>query len=143
VITASLAHAAVCAAIHLDAFPPIDAWNAQAFAELLAGPGVHGLIDARGGLVLVRQVADEAEILTLATAPALRRQGVARQLLAAALDWARVQGARTVFLEVSEANVPARALYAAAGFVGCGRRPRYYTDGSDALVLRLSGGGSE
>ena len=142
-ITASLAHAAVCAAIHQDAFPPIDAWGTPAFADLLGSPGVHGLIDERGGLVLVRRVADEAEILTLATAPALRRQGVARRMLAAALAWAGDHGAQVVFLEVSERNTPARALYAAAGFIPCGRRPRYYTDGSDALVLRLSVGGSE
>jgi ribosomal-protein-alanine N-acetyltransferase len=143
VITASPAHAAACAAIHLDAFPPVDAWSTQAFAALLGSPGVLGLIDERGGLVLLRQVADEAEILTLATAPALRRQGVARQMLAAALGRAQDLGARTVFLEVAEGNAPARALYAAAGFVPCGRRARYYNDGSDALVLRISVGGSE
>jgi ribosomal-protein-alanine N-acetyltransferase len=41
-----------------------------------------------------------------------------------------------MFLEVSEANGAARALYAAAGFEEAGRRRRYYADGSDALVLR-------
>ena len=142
-ITAGPAHAAACATIHQAAFPAVDAWDTRAFAELLGSPGVHGLIDERGGLVLVRQVADEAEILTVATAPALRRRGIARQLLAGALDWLRDRGVRTVFLEVSERNASARALYAAAGFSPCGRRPRYYTDGSDALVLRLSVGGSE
>jgi ribosomal-protein-alanine N-acetyltransferase len=47
-----------------------------------------------------------------------------------------------MFLEVSERNAAARALYAAAGFAEVGRRRRYYADGADALVLRrdLTGG---
>ena len=45
--------------------------------------------------------------------------------------------AATMFLEVSEANAPARALYRRLGFAEVGRRPRYYDDGGDALVLRL------
>jgi ribosomal-protein-alanine N-acetyltransferase len=146
VITASPAHAAACAAIHAAAFPPGEAWSPSAFTELLTSPGVHGLIevgalDGRGGLVLVRRASDEGEILTLATMPEGRRRGVGRRLLAAALNWAAAGGATRVFLEVSDANVPARALYAAAGFTPCGRRPRYYFDGSDALVLQISLGG--
>jgi ribosomal-protein-alanine N-acetyltransferase len=91
--------------------------------------------------VLMRQAADEAEILTLATMEHARRQGIARRVLAAGLDWAEAAGAMRVFLEVSEGNAPARALYAAAGFTACGVRRRYYADGSDALVLQLTAGG--
>ncbi len=89
----------------------------------------------------MRLAADEAEILTLATMPQARRQGVGRALLDAALDWARAGGATRVFLEVSDANIPAQALYAAAGFTPCGRRSQYYPDGSDALVLQINLGG--
>jgi ribosomal-protein-alanine N-acetyltransferase len=143
VITAGPAHAVACAAIHEAAFPAGEAWSPAAFADLLASPGVHGLIDpgacdGGGGLILVRRAADEAEILTLATMPEARRQGIGRRMLAAALTWAKEAGARRVFLEVSDANAPARALYAAAGFTACGRRRRYYADGSDALVLQIS-----
>jgi ribosomal-protein-alanine N-acetyltransferase len=42
-----------------------------------------------------------------------------------------------VFLEVSVANIAARRLYFRSGFVEAGRRPHYYSDNSDALVLRL------
>ncbi len=45
-------------------------------------------------------------------------------------------GAVTMFLEVASTNTPARALYAAAGFVRVGRRAHYYAHGGDALVLR-------
>jgi ribosomal-protein-alanine N-acetyltransferase len=140
-IPATPVHAAACAAIHAAAFPPAEAWGGGAFAELLAAPGVHGLIDEAGGLVLMRQAADEAEILTLATMPEARRRGIGRLMLSAGLDWAAASGATRVFLEVSEANAPARALYEAAGFTACGRRRRYYPDGSDALVLQITCGG--
>jgi ribosomal-protein-alanine N-acetyltransferase len=57
-------------------------------------------------------------------------------LLAGAMAQAASLGATAMFLEVSERNEAARALYAAAGFVPAGRRRRYYADGTDALVLR-------
>ena len=47
-----------------------------------------------------------------------------------------MRGARAAFLEVSIGNKAARALYERAGFAPAGRRPRYYADGTDALVLR-------
>ena len=141
-IEAGPAYVAALAAIHQGVFPPEDAWSAHAFAELLAVPGVYGLIDD-GGLILMRLAADEAEILTLAILPAQRRRGVARRLLAAGLRRAWDEGARRVFLEVSAGNAPAQALYAAEGFKSCGRRVGYYSDGSDALVLQISLCGSE
>jgi ribosomal-protein-alanine N-acetyltransferase len=42
---------------------------------------------------------------------------------------------RRVQLEVRASNQPARALYARAGFVVDGRRPRYYPDGEDAVLM--------
>lgn len=45
-----------------------------------------------------------------------RRQGIARALLDAAVDFARQQGAAKVLLETGINNAPARALYEAAGW---------------------------
>ncbi len=75
-------------------------------------------------------------MLTLAVAPAVRRQGVAGALLAGAMAAAHEQAARTMVLEVAIGNTAARTLYERAGFVEAGRRPRYYADGGDALILR-------
>lgn len=57
-------------------------------------------------------------------------------LLARVADDARNLGARTSSLEVRAANAGAQALYAALGYEVLGRRPRYYSDGEDALIMQ-------
>ncbi|WP_376087518.1 GNAT family N-acetyltransferase [Roseomonas sp. CCTCC AB2023176] len=99
-------------------------------------PGAFGWVE-EGGFVLARAVAGEAEVLTIAVLPERRRAGLGWSLLVAAVAEAGRRGAAALFLEVSEANAAARALYARAGAVEVGRRRRYYVDGTDALVLRI------
>ena len=132
------------AVIHADAFPAGESWGADAIFLQLALPGVFGLIAPAGGMLLARVASDEAELLTLAVMPAARRQGLGSALVRAAMREAAARGARTMFLEVSEANNAARGLYAASGFAEVGRRSRYYRNGAAALVLRaaLSGPGA-
>ena len=124
------------AALHAEAFSA--PWDARAFADLLAQPGVLLRIEA-DGFILIRVVLDEAEILTLAVRPGARRQGLGRRLVERACVAAKDAGAETLFLEVAEDNAAARVLYARAGFVEIGRRKAYYAspDGRriDALVL--------
>jgi ribosomal-protein-alanine N-acetyltransferase len=135
---ATSAHAAMFAAIHAAAFPPADAWGQDAISLQLALPGVFGFLDARGGMLLARVTAQDAEVLTLAVQPCARRQGIARTLLWAAIAEARARGATALFLEVATANVAARALYRQAGLGEVGQRRRYYADGSDAIVLGMN-----
>jgi ribosomal-protein-alanine N-acetyltransferase len=135
-VEAGVAHADALAAIHAAAFRAAEAWSAAVLATQLSRPGCFALIDPVGGMVLARVAADEAEILTLAVAPAARRGGIGRRLVAAAMRRAAAAGAAAMFLEVAPGNAPARALYARAGFVRVGRRAHYYPNGGDALVLR-------
>jgi [ribosomal protein S18]-alanine N-acetyltransferase len=137
VYRASPADIDVMAAVHASAFAAPDAWSRDVFSLQLALPNVFGLLHPSGGLILARVAADEAEILTLAVNPATRRLGIGAALLREATTLAAAMGARALFLEVSVANIAARRLYASAGFVQAGKRPRYYSDNSDALVLRL------
>ena len=67
-----------------------------------------------------------------------RGSGLARQLLDINLRRLAGLGARSVFLEVDEGNVPALRLYRRAGFREVGRRESYYpaSRGSAALILR-------
>ena len=135
---ATPADADTLAAIHAEAFD--SPWNAAALADLLGQAGVFGIAAPRG-FILCRVVLDEAEILTLAVRPEVRRQGLARRLTRAAGDTARGLGAERLFLEVAEDNVAARGLYAGAGFVETGRRRGYYETPqgrTDALILVLN-----
>lgn len=135
---ATSAHAAALAAIHAAAFPPRDAWGEDAIALQLALPGAFGLIDERGGMLLGRITVDEAEVLTLAVAPLERRQGIATGLLRATTERVRAHGGTAMFLEVAIGNAAALALYRREGFIEVGRRRHYYSDSSDALVLRMN-----
>lgn len=124
------------AQLHAEAF---DApWPESAFADLLAQPGVVALSEP-DGFILIRTVADEAEILTLAVRPLARRRGLARRMVESAAVLANREGASHLFLEVAEDNFAARALYAATGFQAVGGRAGYYARAGgarvDALVL--------
>lgn len=127
------------AAIHAEAFAA--PWDQAALAELLASPGVFAVAE-EDGFILIRVVVDEAEILTLAVRPSVRRAGLGARLVEAAVVRAAALGAERMFLEVAEGNAAARALYARSGFVEMGRRRGYYShaDGrrEDALTLVLN-----
>jgi len=135
-IPATGAHAAVLAAIHAESFPPAERWGTDAMALQLEQPNCFGHVDPAGGFILARIAADEAEILTIAVAPARRRAGSGHALLSAAIATAQRYGAASMFLEVSPVNDPAQGLYARLGFIRVGLRRRYYPDGGDALVMR-------
>jgi ribosomal-protein-alanine N-acetyltransferase len=125
------------ATIHGSAFAASDAWSRDVFELQLGLPNVFGLLHPSGGMILVRVAVDEAEVLTLAVNPSVRRRGIAAALLGEATTRVAAMGVRAIFLEVSVANGAARQLYSDAGFVQAGIRPHYYSDTSDALVLRL------
>lgn len=128
--------AAEAARLHALAFPPGEAWGPDAIRLMLEMPGAFGVMRVGQGFILARVAADEAEVLTLAVAPDARRQGVGGALLADAMAGAVARGAGAMFLEVSDRNAAARALYAGAGFEEMGRRKRYYGDGADAVVMK-------
>ncbi|MDY5585464.1 MAG: GNAT family N-acetyltransferase [Arcanobacterium sp.] len=80
---------------------------------------------------------EDAEILTIAVAPARRRQGIAQKMLRNLLRYLCENGALRVFLEVRAADFGAQALYEQFGFEKVGLRKRYYHD-DDAVVMRLN-----
>jgi len=134
IIEAGLAHAPVLALLHQAAFPA-EPWDTQAFLSLLMQPGMAAWLDERGGFLVLRVVADEAEIITCGAV--IPRIGIAAGLLGQALAFARRQNVNIIHLEVAESNAPARALYESVGFTMTGRRKAYYPDGADALTMSL------
>jgi tRNA threonylcarbamoyladenosine biosynthesis protein TsaB len=131
--------AALLAALHAQAFE--RPWDAASLRDLLGGPGVFAF-HAASGFVLARAAAGEAEILTLAVAPASRGRGLGRALMQAAAAHAARLGAETMFLEVGADNKAALALYRGLGFARAGARKGYYGGVSqvagDALVLKAA-----
>lgn len=119
-------------------------WTEEEIGTLVLDRQVeaNALVRGKGldGFVLSRLAADEAEILTIAVAPAQRGAGLGRKLLSHHLARLAARGVKALFLEVEDSNTAAKALYARAGFVEVGRRPAYYAkaDGSraEAVVLK-------
>ena len=132
------------AILHSACFPD-DPWEAKAMARLIALTGSFGWLAWQGqspvGFILVRDLGNECEILSLGVAPRWRRLGIAQDLLRAAINETRARSRLSLVLEVATDNDAASALYAGFGFVAVGRRARYYKrpDGrADALILRLT-----
>lgn len=55
-------------------------------------------------------------VFEVLTVPAARGRGLARRALEALAAWGMRQGAARAYLQVTESNAPARALYAKSGF---------------------------
>ena len=106
-----------------------EAWTSAQCLGMLSLPGVWLVVaslDGKdAGFALARLVADEAELLLLATLPAARRRGVAGALVRAVVAESRARGASKLHLEVRAGNDAVR-LYRREGFDKVGERPAYY-----------------
>ncbi|KUP94397.1 ribosomal protein S18-alanine N-acetyltransferase [Tritonibacter horizontis] len=127
------------AATHAAAFTQSRPWTTQEFADLLADRFTHLTGDGRA-FALVREITDEAELLTIATHPDHQRQGHGTRIMQ---DWMRKaaqRGVTTAFLEVAADNGAAQALYSSCGFGLVGIRKAYYprpkAAAADALLMK-------
>ncbi|UYV36186.1 GNAT family N-acetyltransferase [Rhodobacteraceae bacterium D3-12] len=114
------------ATLHARAFARLRPWSAPEFASLLTSPHVF-LVTLPHAFALGRAVADEAELLTIATDPAHQRSGMGTACLKAFETAAVDRGAAQCFLEVDSENTAALALYRRFGFTSTGRRADYYS----------------
>lgn len=118
-----------------------SAWAADDYLDL-AGKGlllVAGTLTPTpvvAGFAAWRLVAEEAELLNLAVAPAFHRQGAGRALMAASLNALQLKNATSLFLEVRPLNLPAISLYKKYDFKLLHIRPAYYRNPvEDAWVM--------
>ncbi|MEE8516482.1 MAG: GNAT family N-acetyltransferase [Alphaproteobacteria bacterium] len=155
-VAVSPAHHYLVAALHGLCFD--DAWSAPTVSQVMNMKGVFGYtaqIEAQAGapggngasgaalpeptgFVLCHLIAEECEILSLGVAPEYRGRGIGARLVKAAVDKARILGAKRLFLEVAEDNETARWLYTALGFTPVGRRLGYYKRNGAASVAALT-----
>lgn len=99
------------------------------FTALLGGE-IAGYVS-----VLVSRRHLNARIYSLVVDPGSRRNGVAAVLVGRALEFARAQGMRSMFLEVRADNAGAIRLYEKNGFVRRAVKPAYYRDYTDAYSM--------
>jgi [ribosomal protein S18]-alanine N-acetyltransferase len=132
---------AALAALEQEVFGS-DAWSEAVVAGELAAPGRQALVATAGreivGYAVTWAAGDVADLQRVAVSPRARRRGIGTRLVGDLVARAAADGVGRVLLEVSEANVAARACYRGLGFGELDRRPAYYRDGSDALVLALT-----
>lgn len=117
----------------------VDAWSQDALRAELTGADRFAAVAVRDaevlGYLIARSSGDGVvDLHRFGVHPDHRRAGIARTVLASMADGVR-PGARRILLEVSASNRAGVAFYTAEGFVEISRRPRYYRDGSDALVM--------
>jgi ribosomal-protein-alanine N-acetyltransferase len=105
--------------------------------ELEIGQGVGLNVEKYGlsAFVLFRLYENHREITVLATHPERQRRGDMHFLLSTMLE--RKSPQERIWLEVHDKNEVALKLYTSLGFQQVGRRPKYYRDGGDALLLTL------
>ncbi len=116
-------------------------WSEAIFLNELANPVSRIDLLWRGndlgGFLCAWRVCEELTILNVATAPKMRRSGVAHALLEQVLTRNLKTGLECALLEVRPSNFAAIALYRSFGFREIGRRLGYYSDGENALVMQL------
>jgi ribosomal-protein-alanine acetyltransferase len=130
------------ALVELEAGAFTDPWSPpQVFAELEDGHAfvliaLGGTPPAPLGFAVFRHIAGEAELLRLGVSPNARRHGVGRRLTEAGLARLRELRCDGCYLEVRTNNTGAIALYESLDFRRTGTRRGYYSDGSDALLMK-------
>ena len=114
-------------------------WSEEALQEAALLLGVAAFVSARGdfisGIVIGRQVLDEAEILNLAVRKSERRRGEGRALVQRVLQQFVERQVSRVFLEVRESNTGAISFYRGVGFQATGVRRDYYRDPIEAATV--------
>jgi ribosomal-protein-alanine N-acetyltransferase len=127
-------------------------WAYRDYADLLrADPAAsirRGLLVAtEGRMVLGFAVGSafgsgcevECELESVVVRDDMRRQGLGSALCRAVMDWARIEGAGSIALEVRASSGGALRLYGGMGFVATGRRPSYYPNPTeDAIVMHCT-----
>ncbi len=119
-----------------------DAWHAAMSAEFDGGRDDRAVLVAVGhagivGYAILRLGPDTADVLRVGVDSDHQRAGVASTLLAGLVARSVGAGCQRLLLEVASDNAAALGLYRRLGFTAVADRPRYYSDGGDAVVMQL------
>jgi ribosomal-protein-alanine N-acetyltransferase len=132
------------AVVALERSGQFSPWTEGNFRDALAAGNlcIVGIFEnVLAAMAVLQMAAGEAELLTMAVIPPLRKRGFGRQLLVELISRASAYGADAIWLEVRASNAAATSLYRSAGFVDVGWRKGYYQTSAgreDAMMMRLS-----
>lgn len=110
-------------------------WSPAALSAELSRPDSIFLVVPGRGYALARVAGTDCVLLDLAAAR--DGGGIGRALLSALARAAKERGCARISFEASAGNARALAFYEKAGAKVVGRRPKFYYDGSDAVLLDL------
>ena len=110
----------------------------QLYQSLSSGFFVAEMGDIIAGYVVCVLTEDyEGRIFSLAVSEKFRRYGIGTQLMEKAFKEFRENKITSIRLEVRTSNIVAQSLYRNLGFLEVGYIPRYYSDGENAIVMRM------
>ena len=117
-------------------------WSLNALKAEIKNPISHLWVfmreDFLSGYICFWMFEKEAQVLSLAVHPCDRGKGFGHYLLKKMIKKAVSKGVQYIWLEVRPSNLTAKRLYKKLGFVEAYRRPRYYSNTEDAIVMGLS-----
>lgn len=139
---ATLTDIAALAAIEAGAFRS-DLLTVRALKHLIKRANAATLVHVTSGgaisgyaVVLFHRQRPAARLYSIAVASGYCRLGYGAALLLAAEQAAVDHGANAMTLEVRADSTAAQHLYVTHGYSVCGKRQRYYADGTDAWKMR-------
>jgi len=127
-------------ALDLVCFEPVFRFSRGAMRSFAEAPGaVTVLAEAQGKLAgfCIAQLEDRTGyVVTLDVAPAWRRRGLARRLMAEVESRLHSAGAAEMHLHVFTGNAAAIRFYESIGYAQTGVAENFYTQNLHALIYR-------
>ncbi len=88
------------------------------------------------GFLAIWNEREKLHIVNIAVHPDYRRRGIGEKLMKFAIQLAKKEGKNEIYLEVRASNTAAQMLYKQVGFEIFQRKPQYYDDGEEGLIMK-------
>ena len=123
--------------INLEAF---DKDVTEDLKKVLENPIYHVFVATLDNKIVgffeITIMSGDGEIVYIATKEKYRHQGVADYMMKFIIDYAKLNGASSIFLEVESSNISACNLYNKFGFTHEYKRDNYYGKNRNAIVMK-------
>ncbi len=118
-----------------------DAWSKDAFRREFKLPYSHRYVleveNRVVAYIIYWIIRDEATVMSFAVSPTFRGSGIGKLLFRETLKLIEDK-ANSVVLDVRKSNLKAIRLYKGLGFTVVYEREKFYSDGENALFMKLS-----